>query len=53
MCEAATAAAIGFRMIRRPRGRLRLLPLKLAFDFVDPETLEAAPRPRPALEAVA
>src|SRR5436190_5009497 len=54
MCEAATAAAIGFRMIRALEGVSSVLPLKLAFDFVDPETLEAAPKaPMPALEAVA
>jgi hypothetical protein len=54
MCEAATATAIGFRMIRALEGVAALLPLKLAFDFVDPETLEAAPEaPVPALEAAA
>ncbi|HVE38635.1 MAG TPA: hypothetical protein VNM14_02025 [Planctomycetota bacterium] len=54
MCESATATAIGFRMIRALEGVTGLLPLKLAFDFVDPETLEAAPKaPMPALEAVA
>jgi hypothetical protein len=54
MCEAATAAAIGFRMIRALEGVTSLLPLKLAFDFVDPETLEAASKATaPALEAVA
>jgi hypothetical protein len=54
MCEAATAAAIGFRMIRALEGVSSLLSLKLAFDFVDPETLEAAPKAdAPALEAVA
>jgi hypothetical protein len=54
MCESATATAIGFRMIRALEGVAGLLPMKLAFDFVDPETLEAAPKaPAPALEAVA
>jgi hypothetical protein len=54
MCEAATATAIGFRMIRALEGVAGRLSLKLGFDFVDPETLEAAPQaPRPALEAVA
>jgi len=54
MCEAATAAAIGFRMNRALEGVSGLLPLRLAFEFVNPETLEAAPRaPAPALEAVA
>jgi hypothetical protein len=54
MCEAATAAAIGFRTLRALEGVSTQLPLKLAFDFVDPETLEAAPKaPAPTLEAVA
>jgi hypothetical protein len=54
MCEAVTATAIGFRMNRALEGVSGLIPLKLTFDFVDPETLEAAPRvPAPALEAVA
>ena len=54
MCEAATATAIGFRMIRALEGVSSLLPLRLAFDFVDPDTLQAVPKaPAPALEAVA
>jgi len=54
MCEAATATAIGFRMNRALEGVSALLPLRLAFDFVDPETLAAAPKAAPApLEAVA
>jgi len=54
MCEAATATAIGFRMNRALEGVSGLLPLRLAFDFVDPETLQAAPKVQaPVLEAVA
>lgn len=54
MCEAATATAIAFRMNRALEGVSGLLPLRLVFQFVDPETLEAAPKtPAPALEAAA
>jgi hypothetical protein len=54
MCEAATATAIGFRMNRALEGVSALLPLRLVFEFVNPETLQAAPNaPAPALEAVA
>jgi hypothetical protein len=54
MCEAATAAAVGFRMSRALEGASGILPLRLTFDFVDPETLDAAPKAAaPALEAVA
>lgn len=54
MCEAATATAIGFRMQRALEGISGLLPLRLAFEYVDPEEVgassDAAP---PPLEAVA
>jgi len=54
MCEAATATAIGFRMQRAIEGVSNLLPLRLAFEFVEPQSVgrsaDAAP---PPLEAVA
>ena len=55
MCEAATATAIGFRMQRALEGISGLLPLRLAFEFVDPESATASPDAAPPtpLEAVA
>jgi hypothetical protein len=53
MCEAATATAIGFRMLRALEGISGLLPVRLSFEFVDPETAAGAPGAAPPLEAVA
>ena len=53
MCEAATATAIGFRMLRALEGISGLLPIRLSFEFVDPESAGALPGAAPALEAVA
>lgn len=54
MCEAATAAAIGFRMLRAIEGVSNLLPLRLSFEFVDPESVERIPdAASPPLEAAA
>jgi hypothetical protein len=54
MCEAATATAIAFRMNRALEGVSGILPLRLVFEFVNPETLEAVPKAAaPALEVAA
>jgi hypothetical protein len=54
MCEAATATAIGFRMHRAIEGVSNLLPLRLAFEFVEPQSVgRAADAAPPPLEAVA
>jgi hypothetical protein len=53
MCEAATATALGFRMQRALEGISGLLPIRLSFEFVDPEAAGAAPDAAPPLEAVA
>jgi len=53
MCEAATATAIGFRMMRALEGISGSLPIRLAFEFVDPEVVTAGSEAAPPLEAVA
>lgn len=54
MCEAATATALGFRMLRAIEGVSNLLPIRLSFEFVDPDTVgRASEAAAPPLEAVA
>lgn len=54
MCEAATATAIGFRMLRAVEGAPHELPIRLSFEFVEPDSIGAAAgAPVPPLEAVA
>lgn len=53
MCEAATATALGFRMQRAIEGVSNLLPLKLSFEYVEPESVGRASDVAPPLEAVA
>jgi hypothetical protein len=54
MCEAATATALGFRMLRALEKISGLLPIRLSFEFVDPEAAAASSDATPPpLEAVA
>lgn len=53
MCEAATATALGFRMLRALEGASQRIPIRLSFEFVEPDSLGLTAAPAPPLEVAA